>query len=120
MLTKNGVSYNLAITPFYTVKNGLRFHFSSRSHKMKFDTQVRVKEEWLRDSFYKRFHFLIDTDLIADLQLYSKIEQRGFYVIDLSDGGVFDCLESVELDGLQANKRDLRTSSENTMQQLLE
>ena len=120
MLTKNGVSYNLEITPFYTVKNGLRFHFSSHSHKMKFDMQVRVKEEWLRDSFYKRFHFLIDTDLIADLQLYSKIEQRGFYVIDLSDGSVFECLDLVKLDGLHLNKRDSRTQLENTMQQLLE
>ena len=100
-ITKNGVCYDIKHTPYTYFRNGLLYHFSSATHMDKFRRDVVKREEWLRDSFHRRFKILIEPALIADLQLYIMIESRGFYVENVESGVVYKCQEEITLDGLQ-------------------
>ena len=113
-ITKSGVTYNLEGSPYWVERHGMRFMFSSNSHRMKFMQYVRMKEDWLCDSFQKRFHFAIDAELIACLQLYVKTETRGFR-IEFEDGTVLRCLDEARLDGLQISRKGSRKQSGSTM-----
>lgn len=104
VLTKSGVCYALHRSPFATHRNGCNFYFSSLTHLNKFKREVRKKEEWLCDSFSRRFNVgLIDVNIIADIQLYQQVESRGFY-ITTTDGEVFSSWEEVKLGGLRLSK----------------
>lgn len=117
-LSPNGVAYNLRSSPFISVRNEIIFYFSSIKHKEKFDLNARIKEEWMNDSFFRRFHFKIESDIIADLQLYEKIEKRGFLIE--YRGEFIECLQDVVLGGMQIKSPCSRKQLENTIHQLLE
>lgn len=88
MLSKNGVCYNLPETPFIYEWRGLRYHFSSASHRDKYVDNVRKKEMWINDSLSRRFKCTVDLPLLADIQLYTQVESRGFYVVS-NDGAEY-------------------------------
>lgn len=77
---KSPVCYDLSNSPFYTVRNDFKFYFSSIKHKEKFDREVEERELWLNDSLSRRFKVPIIADILADVQLYTMIEGRGFYI----------------------------------------
>jgi hypothetical protein len=78
-MTKNGVEYNLRISP-YTVKNEfqMRFNFSTVSNKMKFIERQKSFREEFNVKMENRFDINIKSDIMADLMLYQAIEKRGF------------------------------------------
>ena len=96
-VTAYGVTYNLPMSPFRIERKGIRYHFSSFSHMQKFKEQMIIKEEWLTDSMSRRFHFKVECGLLADMQLYEKIETRGFYLIVLDTGQVVDSKSKLTL-----------------------
>lgn len=80
MLTKNGVCYDLPNSPFVYEWRGMAYFFSSRNHMEKFLREVRKREEWLNDSLSRRFKCTVYLPILADVQLYTQIETRGFYI----------------------------------------
>lgn len=116
-LTKHGVAYDLERTPFYVERNGAVFFFSSLSHKEKFCENMRIKEDWLCDSLSRRFHYKVDVRLLADLQLYDRIEKRGFRIE--YNGEVYRCHQDVELDGMTIRLKCSKEQLPNTTEPLI-
>lgn len=80
-LTRNGVCYDLRETPYIYEWRGITYHFSSEGHRAKFIRDLRKKELWLDDSLSRRFKVTISMPILADLQLYTQVETRGFYIV---------------------------------------
>lgn len=86
--TRGGVWYDLAESPISYEWRGLTYRFSSESHRSKFVREVRKRELWLRDSLSRRFRCTVELDVMADIQLYSQVETRGFLVVT-NDGAEY-------------------------------
>ena len=80
-LTRNGVCYNLQETPYTYEWRGITYHFSSPNHRAKFIRELKKKEMWLNDSLSRRFKVTVKMEILADIQLYTQVETRGFYII---------------------------------------
>ena len=93
-LTRNGVCYNLVSTPFKCHRLGYTWHFSSLIHKNKFEDKFESHINWLNDSMSRRFHVKVRFDLLGAIQLYMRIEQRGFRVVHYT-GMVFNSPEKM-------------------------
>ena len=98
-ISPNGVVYDIEHSPYWVLRNGLKFKFSSARHVDKFMMEVRIREEWLTDSLSRRFKIKFDASLLADFQLYQQIEKRGF-AVENEEGVIYTCQEQVELSGL--------------------
>ncbi len=88
MITKNGVCYNIKESPFTYSWRGMVFFFSSEYHRAKFMREVVKREKWLDDSLSKRFKCTVHLPILADIQLYTQVETRGFY-IQTDDGAEY-------------------------------
>lgn len=80
------ICYNLKKSPyfvdFYANNKPYRFYFSSALHVQKFQERITNAVENVENMFTKRFGFPVELPLLAAIQLYSKIETRGFFVKD--------------------------------------
>lgn len=85
MISKNGVCYDLPDSPYKYEWRGMVFFFSTEHHRAKFIREIRAREEWLDDSLSRRFRVTVHLPILADIQLYSQVETRGFYI--QTDGG---------------------------------
>ncbi len=102
MLTRNGIAYNLSLSPYKTtVKYGeddyIIFMFSSKMYKENFKNKLKINRENISNSLSKRFGFTIKLEKLCDLKLYSSIEKRGF-LIETREGK-YECLNTIKLDG---------------------
>ena len=99
-MTRYGVVYNLADSPFITKRDGITYYFSSELHRNRFERDVAERERIMSRSFAKRVGcWKIDMRYPAALQLYRQVETRGF-LIYLTDEDVYvACLEHLELSG---------------------
>lgn len=79
-LSRAGVCYDLAHSPFSTSYQGFTFRFSSYVHKRKYERELRKKVLWITDSISRRFHMSVDMRLMAAVHWYRQIETRGFHV----------------------------------------
>ena len=83
-LTRNGVAKNLAKSPyiFTEVVDGqvLTFYFSSKLHLNNFVEKRSENYNMIYNHIYKRFKYRVDCKMLSDLNLYKKIESRGFYI----------------------------------------
>ena len=83
-LTRNGVCRNLDFSPYnftYFYKDKvITFNFSSKLHLDKFVKLRQNNWSMIYNYLYKRFKFKVDCVLLADCNLYQKIENRGFFV----------------------------------------
>lgn len=119
LMTAYGVVYDIERTPFVVCRNFLNFHFASRKHMEKFVEKVADHEAWLNDSMRRRFHVEVDMRVLADLQLYMRIETGAFYIKSAVEGTVYRCPQDVRLDGLQVRSKDLQTQSEAITERLI-
>ena len=103
MPTKNGVVYNLSASPYKCTWRRLDFFFSSAVHLQKFQDKLETRIEWLNDSMTRRFHFSVEVDYIAVLQLYCQVETRGFLIFDNDKSRWYDCRENITLRGMTIN-----------------
>lgn len=99
MPTKNGVEYNLNESPYKCAWRGLEFFFSSAIHLQKFQDKLETRIDWLNDSMTRRFHFSVEVDYIAVIQLYCQVETRGFLIFDNDKSRWYDCRENITLRG---------------------
>lgn len=102
MLTRNGIAYNLSLSPYkttikYDENDYITYKFSSKLYKDNFKSKLKVHRENINNSLSKRFGFSIKTEKLSDLKLYSSIEKRGF-LIETREG-IYECLNTIELDG---------------------
>lgn len=107
-LTRSNIAYDLKISPHdTTIDYGsckIQYVFSSDLYKRKFIDKAIENRNKINESLSNRFGFHIDTPLISDLQLYTKIEKRGFLIY--KDGVKIECHENITLGGpMQIIKR---------------
>ena len=116
-LTRYGVCYDLADTPFTCEWGQMEFHFSTHAHQIKFMDNVSTRVHWLNDSLAKRFKVPVDVGDLAAIQLYRMIENRGFYVI--VGGEVRTCPDEVVFRGRLHSARGSRMPSAPSTEPLL-
>lgn len=86
------ICYNLKKSPYYVdfyTGNGkpTRFYFSSELHRKKFSERLADYNRKIDEMFSKRFGFSLELGLLAAVDLYIKIEKRGFYIKDYHGKG---------------------------------
>ena len=104
MKTRAGIEYNLKCSPYSCSFNGVRFIFSSIFHCKNFILQRGINLNKLNESLSNRFKFSINIPILSDLQLYSKIETRGFLI--QNEKGEYLCKENLILSGEKVMKRN--------------
>ncbi len=102
MLTRNGIAYNLSLSPYkltvkYDKDDYITYKFSSQLYKDNFQNKMKSNRENIKNSLSKRFGFIIVNEKLSDLKLYSIIEKRGF-LLETKEG-IFECLNTIKLDG---------------------
>lgn len=118
-MTKSGVVYDVKNSPFQVERNGYIFKFSSEPHRHKFIREAKIKEEWLNDSLSRRFRIKVDFILLADIQLYQQIEQRGFYIYDTINKEGYDDVCKLQYHGTLTKVVDLEKQLPPTIEQLI-
>lgn len=100
-LTRNGVCHNLPESPytFTEIVNGDKtvFYFSSNLHLQNFINKRNENYTMIYNYLYKRFKYKVDCRMLADCNLYYKIETRGFYIKHKDKE--FTCPNSITLNG---------------------
>lgn len=102
MLTRNGIAYNLKLSPYEVIVNynkneQIKYKFSSNLYKENFENKLLSNRDSISTSLSKRFGFIIVNEKLCDLKLYSSIEKRGF-LIETKEGFI-ECLNTIKLDG---------------------
>lgn len=96
-LTRNGICYDLSNTPYkITVDYGdskTIFNFSSELNKDKFTNRLEENRKAVGSSLSNRFKMVIELNKLADIDLYSKVERRGFYIV--ANGRIVEWQEEV-------------------------
>ena len=108
-LTRNGVAKDLKTSPYMfteVVDAGVTtFYFSSRLHLNNFCEKRDDNYSMIYNYIYKRFKFKVDCRMLADCNLYQKIESRGFYItINKKE---FLCPSSIILNGESKTSKSL-------------
>lgn len=102
-VSRRGIVFDLENSPYVSsVKYGdtsLMFYFSSSLYMSKFEIEMKINRNWINNSLSKRFKFDIHYDLLCDINLYSKIEKRGFYI--KANDMELTCLDNIKLSGNQ-------------------
>lgn len=105
-MTVNGIEINLDITPYRVMQNyngngspltHIEYRFSSKRYKEKFEQKRLSHKTEVSEKMFKLFGFNINCSLISDLQLYKKIEKRGYKII--VNGVSCVCQENLILNG---------------------
>lgn len=109
-ITKYGVAYNFKTSPYVEeVKYNnyvLNFVFSSQNNRLRFKNKLKDNREYVTNSLTKRFKFNVCLDILSDLSLYSKVENRGFLIHEKEYS--FECLEEVTFDGNRLTKKNFQ------------
>lgn len=116
-LTRNGVAKDLAKSPYiYTViteSDVLHLYFSSKLHMKRFNEKRGDNYNMIYNYIYKRFKYQVDCRLLADLNLYQKIENRGFYV--KLNKEVYLCPDNITLNGENKTRKSYAEWQETLM-----
>lgn len=84
MPSRYGVYYDLGETPYLYELEGYTFAFSSRQHRDSFHRKLHDAITSTERSLHGRFHVDIECGFLAALQLYRRVETRGFLVVNPS------------------------------------
>ena len=106
-LTRNGVCYDLRNTPYiHTViyeDYKIVFHFSSELNRKRFEERILDNRATINNSLTNRFNMTVKLDKLADVDLYNKVEKRGFYIV--ANGRIVEWLEEIKIGREQAVRR---------------
>lgn len=101
-MTKSGVERDFVKSPYivslnYGV-NEIDYIFSSPYAMEKFKNEYEINRKYIHESLTNRFRmkFYISDDF-CDINLYRKIERRGFYIV--VNGRAIEWLGNLEYDG---------------------
>lgn len=87
-MTRNGIEYNLSISPYTIEKNGLTFHFSSKRNLKTFEDTLTDFINLECEKLSKKYKMKIQAYSygclvnILSVVLYRRIEKRGFFVLN--------------------------------------
>lgn len=82
-----------------TVKTeNFKYYFSSDLNQKRFKDRLKENRENLKYNFKSRFIINFEANDYFDFILYSKIEKRGFKIVN-KRGEIITCLELVKLSG---------------------
>ena len=87
---------------YQNVNDYITYAFSSELNRVKFLERMDAQREKIEISLTKRFGYPIKHNLIADIQLYQMIENRGFLI--QINGEHVECLKTIKLDGSKMTK----------------
>lgn len=104
MMTRNGIVYNLELSPYKATIEGVTYMFSSINHLGKFMEKLDENREILSHSLSKRFNITINLNVLSDIVLYSKVETRGFHII--FEGVPYSCKKDIILSGATLTKKN--------------
>lgn len=79
--TIRGIYHDLNDSDYIVILNSVKYYFSSNYYKKKFIQKYEENNSIINYSLKKRFKANINTYLLSDIILYSKIEIRGFRII---------------------------------------
>lgn len=88
IMTRNGIEYNLSISPYTVEKNGLTFYFSSKRNLKTFEDTLTEYVNLECEKLSKKFKLKISAYTygslvnILSIVLYKRIEKRGFLVLN--------------------------------------
>lgn len=108
-LTRGGICHDLKVSPFtvttyyQNANDYITYVFSSELHRVKFLERMDAHREKIEISLTKRFGYSFKHNLIADIQLYQLIENRGFLI--QINGVNIECLNNIALDGSKMMKQ---------------
>ena len=101
-LTRRGICKTLEYSPYFVkITYGveeLMYVFSSQLHLDKFNKKLKENRNKINYSLSKRFGFDIIENMIADISLYIKTENRGFLI---KGNGDFKWQNTIRLDGVK-------------------
>lgn len=93
------IFYNINESDYIFETENFTFYFSSEFYKQGFIQKVIKNRETLKHKLTSRYNIEFDSNDYFDFILYSKIEKRGFRIIDNKNLEVFQCLNKVKLNG---------------------
>lgn len=96
-ISKN-IYYNIDDSNLTVKTPNFVFYFSSDLNKQRFEERIEKNRESLKYNFVSRFRIDFEANDYFDFILYSKIEKRGFKIVN-KNGGVITCLELAKLNG---------------------
>ena len=99
---------NLQDTPFIVETPAFILHFSSLVHLKRYERDIVSYRETVKSRLHSVYRVAIDSDMIADLALYFRVENRGCYIVKSGSNEVFRCPEEIKLDGLRLTKATLQ------------
>lgn len=74
-------------SPYKYFLDGYTYYFSTNLHRNNFVNKYMENRREVNTRLYTRYRVKVRFDLLADLYLYKKIENRGFFIED-SRGGI--------------------------------
>ena len=115
-LTRRGVAKDLSKSPYIFTEiidgNQLDLCFSSKLHLKNFIEKRAENYNMLYNHIYKRFKYKVNCRMLADCNLYQKIETRGFYI--KYNNEEFLCPSQITLNGecrMKKNSEELQETS---------
>lgn len=97
MLSRNNICYDLKKSHFRYSRDGITYVFSSRLHLDKFKERIDGNRKTINQSLSNRFNIAVNVDVLADIVLYCKIENRGFLIV--ARGENVECRSNLLYDG---------------------
>lgn len=107
MISRNGIVYDLTVSPYRYNKDGLTFVFSSQLHLDKYKAKLKENRDIINYSLTKRFNFAVNVSPLADIVLYRKIETRGFLIV--TNEGKTLCQTNIIFDGGKVTMQNFLT-----------
>lgn len=114
MISRNGVAYILKDSPYKLEVLNITYYFSTAGHKAKFKALLYDNRKQISESLSNRFKMYVNLKLLSDLNLYRKIETRGFYIEN--EGVGYECPEEVALIGVKRIVKKSQTLLDSSMQ----
>lgn len=106
-MTKSGIEHDLSISPYVCIVDygtkEYKYYFSSVAAMSRFESQMESNRRYIADTLERRFKmgFFISKDF-CDVQLYKKIETRGFRIN--ANGREITCLAGMSYNGRELER----------------
>lgn len=95
--------YNMDETPYILENDGVTYYFSTFLHLTKYKRLYNENRKLVSERLSARYRVYIQCNLLADINLYIKVETRGFKIVD-RNGVEYICPSQVLLNGARLMK----------------
>lgn len=95
--------YNMDETPYILEIDGVTYYFSTFLHLTKYKRLYNENRKLVSERLSTRYRVYIQCNLLADINLYIKVETRGFKIVD-RNGVEYICPSQILLNGARLMK----------------